>query len=95
MCDEPQVVPAQLVPGLQLKIQRHTIATLPCPKCDRDMGVTGVKEGHSVTCPGCENVTIVPSYAPKWRHKMRNYTISLSVSFIAGIGAGFVVNLFI
>jgi len=82
--DAPFVVP-KLSNSPKLKIDKKSYFTLPCPKCKQDLNVTGIQEGHDIACPLCKNITIVPSFRPRWWHKTRNFILSVIIALVIGI----------
>ena len=89
--DSPFVAP-NLSNSPQLKIDKQVYYTLPCPKCSKDLNVTGIQEGRNVECPKCKNITILPSFRPRWWHTTRNFILSVIVSLIIGMASSLVAS---
>ena len=76
----------------EIKLQKKTVYTLSCPKCESDMDVTHVNPNTYIECQGCQNVTWRPDYNPPWWAKTRNFILSLLGALALGIITGVISN---
>lgn len=85
----------QLTGKDEIKLQKKTVYTMSCPKCDSGMDVTSVNPNTYIECQGCKNVTWRPDYNPPWWAKTRNYVFSLAGALIIGIITGVISNIIV
>jgi hypothetical protein len=79
----------------EIKLQKKTVYTMSCPKCDSDMDVTSVNPNTYIECQGCQNVTWRPDYNPPWWAKTRNFILSLLGALALGIITGVISNVIV
>jgi len=82
MSDIPSVVH-----GPELEIKKKIEYDLPCPKCEKDMRVTGVKEGAVIECKNCKNFTWRIGYAPPWWAKTWIFISALIFALATGFAS--------
>ena len=85
MSDVPQL--PTLSGGSPISIKERKVLSLDCPKCKTQLDVTNLSFGTNIECPSCRNVTWCPEFKAHWWFRLRNYLISLSISFVLGVGA--------
>lgn len=81
-----------IVNGPRLEVKKKIEYDLPCPKCAKEMRVTGVTEGSLIECKECGNITWRMAYTPPWWAKTSRFIISILLAFILGIGSSLVAS---
>jgi len=79
----------------QINLQKKTVYTMSCPKCDKDIDVTTVNPNTYIECGNCQNVTWRPDYSPPWWAKTRNFVLSLVGALALGIVTGVISDLIV
>jgi uncharacterized paraquat-inducible protein A len=88
MSDVPRL--PTLSGGSPITIKERKILSLDCPKCKSPLDVTNLSFGTNIECPSCKNITWCPEFKPHWWFRLRNYLLSLLVSFVLGVAASLV-----
>jgi hypothetical protein len=89
---EPMAAPPLIISGPELQVKRVSEYDIACPKCCKDIRVTGVKAGTVIKCPHprCGNVIWSPEYVPPWWARTRNYVGTIIVSIAFGVIASLI-----
>lgn len=85
MNDPEQRQFAKLSDGSGIAVTRRVWMALTCPKCRKDIDVTGISFGTVIECPHCKNITWRPEFKPRWYFRVRNFVLANLVSFVVGV----------
>jgi hypothetical protein len=78
-----------IVDGPRLAVKKKVEYDIPCPKCNKEMRITNLKDGTPIKCNNCDNVTWSMPYVPPWWAKTSRFIFSILLSFILGFMASF------